>query len=62
MGRTWRVTFEFLNEHGWWMPDYLDGNGCGFLFREADMLKADLEKRENTRNVRIEPMSAIRHW
>ena len=54
MQRTWKVTFEFLNEYGWWVPDYLDGNRCGFLFREADMLKADLEGRENIRNVRIE--------
>lgn len=56
MQRTWKVTFEFLNEHGWWMPDYLGGNGWGFLFQEADMLKADLEGRENIRNVRIEPI------
>ena len=55
MGRTWRVTFEFLNEYDWWVPDYLDGNGCGFLFREAEMVKADLEGRESIRNVRIEP-------
>ena len=62
MGRTWRVTFEFLNEHGEWAQDYRDGNGCGFGFREADMIKADLVKRENIRNVRIEAISETRHW
>ena len=54
MQRTWRVTFEFLNENGIWVQDYLDGNGCGFIFREADMIKADLEGRDDIRNVHIE--------
>lgn len=62
MQRTWKVTFEFLNEHGEWVLDYLDGNGCGFGFREADMVKDDLAGRENIRNVRIEALSEIRHW
>ena len=54
MQRTFKVTFEFLNEYGWWVPDYLDGNGCGFIFREADMIRADRACRDNIRTVRIE--------
>ena len=54
MARTFKVAFEFLNEYGFWVPDYLDGNGCGFTFREADMVKADFAGREDVRNVRIE--------
>ena len=62
MCRTYRVRYEFRNEHGGWVPDVLDNNGGGFSFREADALKTQLAERESVKNVRIEGMSEIRHW
>lgn len=56
MTREFKVVFEFQNEEGRWMPDYLSQ---GYNFKEADMIAVQLRQRENVRNVRIEPVHTV---
>lgn len=60
MQRMFQIRFEVLNEHGGWVPDVLDNDGRGYIFRQADMILSQLRQRDNVRNARITDM--VPHW
>ena len=53
----YRVIFEFRNEYGEWVEDYLDNNGAGFSAYDASILVKEISASAiTTRYVRYEVM------